>query len=82
MRNPESVYFSCEKFLDDLRSGNLHRDFTLTSDTFQMLATRINADSGLAREIADNAILLVLGATGSAEVDGILALAEVCREDH
>ena len=82
MREPESVYFSCDKFLDDLRAGTLHKDFTLTSETFQVLATRINVDSGLAKEISDSAILLLLGATGSSEVDGILALAEVCHGDH
>ena len=79
MREPESVYFNSDKFLADMRDGNLHQDFTLTSETFQELVTKINAFPELAAEIMDNEILLLLASTGKKEVDGILALAEVCR---
>ena len=81
MREPESVYFNSDKFLADMRDGNLHQDFTLTSETFQELVTKINAFPELAAEIMDNEILLLLASTGKKEVDGILALAEVCRGD-
>ena len=78
MREPESVYFNSDKFLEDMRNGSLHEDFTLTSDAFQELVTKINAFTELAAEIVENEILLILASSGKSEVDGILALAGVC----
>ena len=61
-----------------MRAGTLHEDFTLTSEVFQELVTRINAISEFAAEIEDNEILLILASSGKLEIDGLLSLARVC----
>ena len=78
----QASYRTMEDFLIALRAGDLQKDFCLEDRAFQELVTHINANPVLAKEIMDSGILMLLASQTKEEVDGVLALAEVCREDR
>lgn len=73
-------YFSADDFLVDLRAGNLKDQFTLDEGTFRELAEMVNRDKELAGEVADNGVVLLLASLDKFETEGLIAMAEVCRE--
>ena len=76
----EVEYHEADSFLRDMRAGNLRQGFVLSEDAFAELAEAVNTDKAMADEIAGNSILLLMLAVEGSEVDGLVAMAEVCRE--
>lgn len=74
----ETTYYLLDDFLNDMRSGTLMEQFTLSEDVWGELVTRINVDSKLAEEVMGNGVLILMATKMGSEVDGVLTLAEVC----
>jgi hypothetical protein len=74
----EPHYKSVEVFLRDMRAGTFQSDYRLSEGVFLGLVEMVNQDATFAREIMDNGVLLAVSTKSGSEIDGLLALAEVC----
>jgi len=74
-------YTSDEEFIDDLKRGELKTSFSLSEQVFGSVCERVNSgDKELAKLIAENKIVLLLSAGERSEIEGLVDLAEACRD--
>ena len=72
------LYGSASQFLSDLRNGTLKERFLLSNDVWLELLASVSSEPDVARLISEMAVVLILNVDQKEEVDGLLALAEVC----
>ena len=70
------TYGSSDAFLEDMREGKLMEGFFLTEDAFQEIVGEVAANTNIAIEVNDHAVLIALAADKGQELGGILELAE------
>lgn len=75
------LYKDVEDFLGDMRDGTLKEGFIFSQEVWNGLMEKVNTDPVFAGDIIDNGILLLMAADSKSEIDGLMALAEVCREN-
>ena len=75
------IYYDIDKFIDDIRKGNLADGFVLDDAVFGDMCARVNSDKAFAQEIADNSVLLLLASDNKLEIDGLIAIAQVSCGD-
>lgn len=71
-----SAYFSADEFLRDLKENTLKEKFILEESVFAEIASRLVTDRELVKEIADNAVLLLLYSDTGDEMAGLVYLAQ------
>lgn len=75
------LYQDVEDFLGDMRDGTLKEGFIFSQEVWNGLMEKVNTDPVFAGDIIDNGILLLMAADSKSEIDGLMVLAEVCREN-
>lgn len=77
----KKTYRDAEEFLEDFRSDGLPEGFTLSTEAFAEMAERMNGgDTKLAEELCGSGILALMKAVKGSGVEGLLSLAEACKE--
>ena len=72
-------YQTTDSFLESLGNGSLREGYGLEENVFLEIAERLNrGEKELAQQIVDNGVLIAINATNRKEIDGLIALAEVC----
>ena len=74
----EIFYRDIDEFLADMRAGTLKQGFVLDMSVWNGLVEMVNTDPKIAGEIMDNGVLLLMAVDSGFEIDGLMALAEVC----
>lgn len=77
--NVPFCYRDVELFLADMRKGEMKPGYRLSEETFLGLAELVNMDAVVAKEIMDNGVLLLVTTASGTEIEGLMAMAEVCR---
>ena len=77
----KACYHDLDKFLADMRAGTMMEDYYLSLSVWNGLVEMVNTDSEFAREIMDRGVLLLMAVDDGFEIDGLMALAEVCCEN-
>lgn len=75
------LYQDVEDFLGDMRDGTLKEGFIFSQEVWNGLMEKVNTDPVFAGDIIDNGILLLMAADSKSEIDGLMVLAEACREN-
>jgi len=77
----ERTYFDVEKFIRHFREDRLMDQFILDEGTFTEMVGRMEADHGLAKEVSDKGIVLLMKADKGFEINGVIEIAQVIAEE-
>ena len=76
------TYRSVDKFLEHFRANSLAEHFLLDEGVFMELCSTVQADPGLAKEIAGMGVVLLMGVDKGFEIDGLIEIAQVIAEEN
>ena len=74
--NMERTYLNLDDFLDDFKEHKLKDGFRMDEDVFQQLIGKMQTDRNFAKQINDEAVVLLMAAQDKQEVESLLVMAE------
>jgi len=72
----ERTYLNLADFMDDFNEHKLKDSFRMDEDTFQQLIGKMQVDHAFAKQINDEAVVLLMAAEDKREVESLLVMAE------